>query len=77
MRIFINCVFDCGQFLREDSHAMDKERLDHVRILMTTSSLVVVNVVDKILIDGVFLEVKLVEEWGFSLGEDTCLFETA
>lgn len=53
----------------------DKERFDYARILLATSSLEVVNVVDKIMVDGVLLEVKIVEEWGFSLGEDACSLE--
>lgn len=52
---------------------MDKERLDYACILLTTSSLEVVNAIDKILVDGVLLEVKIMEESGFSLGEDACL----
>jgi len=31
--------------------------------------------VDKLLIDGVLVEVKIVEEWGFNIGEYACLFE--
>ena len=44
---------------------MDKEKLDYTRILLATSSLEVYNVVDKILVNGVFLKVKIVKEWGF------------
>jgi len=35
----------------------------------------VVNVTEQILIDGTLTEIKLVEEWGFNMGEDACLFE--
>jgi len=31
--------------------------------------------VDKLLIDGVLVEIKIMEEWGFNIGEDACLFE--
>jgi hypothetical protein len=26
-------------------------------------------------VDGVQVEIKIVEEWGYAMGEDTCLFE--
>jgi hypothetical protein len=31
--------------------------------------------VDNILVDGTLMEVKIIEEWGFNLGENACLFE--
>ncbi|GAU25531.1 hypothetical protein TSUD_280160 [Trifolium subterraneum] len=31
--------------------------------------------VEKVLVDGTLTEIKIVEEWGYALGEDTCLFE--
>ena len=34
-----------------------------------------VNVVEKIQVDGVMLEIKIIKEWGFNMGEDACLFE--
>ena len=34
-----------------------------------------VNVTEQILVDGVTVEVKILEEWGFNMGEDVCLFE--
>ena len=30
---------------------------------------------EKIIVDGVMLEIKIIEEWGFNMGEDACLFE--
>ncbi|MCI78974.1 DUF4283 domain protein, partial [Trifolium medium] len=27
------------------------------------------------MVDGTVVEVKIMEEWGYALGEDTCLFE--
>jgi hypothetical protein len=41
---------------------VDKEKLDYARILLATSSLKVVNTIDNILVDGVLLEVKIVDE---------------
>lgn len=55
VRSFLNC----GPFLRADSHMMDKERLDYTRILLATSSLEVVNAIDKILVDGFYWKLKL------------------
>ncbi|MCI22674.1 DUF4283 domain protein, partial [Trifolium medium] len=31
--------------------------------------------VETVLVDGTLVEVKIVEEWGYTLGEDTCLFK--
>ncbi|MCI81152.1 DUF4283 domain protein, partial [Trifolium medium] len=28
-----------------------------------------------VLVDGTLVEVKIVEEWGYAIREDTCLFE--
>jgi len=40
-----------------------------------TPSLEVVSCVDTFLIDGQLVKVKIIEEWGFNIGEDVCLFE--
>ena len=79
------CVFYCGSYLRTASCSLEKEQFDYVRVLVATSSLDIIFVVDKLLIDdpskrkllidNVLTEVKIVEEWGFSIGEDACLFE--
>ena len=31
--------------------------------------------VDKLLVDGNLVEIKIIEEWGLNIGEDACLFE--
>jgi hypothetical protein len=49
--------------------------LDFTRILIATSDLSIVNRVERVLVDGVQVEIKIVEEWGYAMGEDTCLFE--
>jgi len=69
------CVMECGRYLRTDSCSLKKERFDFARVLVSTSSLEIISLVDKLLIDGILVEVKIVEEWGFSIGEDACLFE--
>ncbi|MCI78834.1 sulfate transporter, partial [Trifolium medium] len=63
------------RFLRADSCSADKDRLDFARVLVATSDLEIVNKVETVLVDGIMVEVKIVEEWGYALGEDTCLFE--
>jgi hypothetical protein len=42
---------------------------------LATSSLEVINFTERILIDGVLVELKIIVEWGFTLGEDACLLE--
>jgi len=69
------CVLDCGRYLRTDSCSLSRERFDYARVLIATSSLDVVNVTENILIDGESVEIKIVEEWGFNMGEDVCLYE--
>lgn len=54
---------------------MDRERFDYARVLVSTSMLEILNIVDKVLVDGVLVEVKTIEECVFNLGEDACLFE--
>ncbi|MCI22292.1 sulfate transporter, partial [Trifolium medium] len=69
------CVLDCGRFLRADSCSTDKDRLDFARVLIATSDLEIVKRVETVLVDGILVEIKIVEEWGYAIGEDTCLFE--
>jgi hypothetical protein len=69
------CVFDCGRFVRADSCSAEKDRLDFARVLIATSDLSIVNRVERVLVDGTQVDIKIVEEWGYALGEDTCLFE--
>jgi len=69
------CGFECGRYLRSDNASLARERFDYARILISTTSLEVVNVTEKFLVDGVMVEIKIVEEWGFNMGDDTCLFE--
>jgi hypothetical protein len=69
------CVFDCGRFLRADSCSADKDRLDFARVLIATADLDIVTKLERVLVDGAMVEIKIVEEWGYAMGEDTCLFE--
>ncbi|PNX71916.1 hypothetical protein L195_g027802, partial [Trifolium pratense] len=69
------CVLDCGRYLRTDCCSAEKDRLDFARVLIATPSLDIINSVESILVDGGQVEVKIVEEWGYALGEDSCLVE--
>jgi len=69
------CVYDCGCLLRVDDVTVEKEQFDYARVLIATTSLEVINISAKIMVDGVIFDFKIIEEWGFSLGEDACLFD--
>lgn len=47
----------------------------YARILVATSSLEVVNGVEKIVVDGEVVEIKIIEEYGFNIGDDVCLYD--
>lgn len=55
-------VLDCGRFLRLDNSTVAKDRFDYARVLLATSSLDVINFSEKILIDGVVVDLKIIEE---------------
>jgi hypothetical protein len=67
------CVFDCGRFLRADNYTVEKDILDFARVLIATSSLDVVKRVERLLVDGIIVDVQVIEEWGYDLGDDACL----
>ena len=69
------CVYDCGRLLRMDDITLDRDRFDYARILVATRSLDIINQVASIVVDGVPLEFKIIEEWGYSVGEDSCLVD--
>ena len=54
---------------------MDHERINYARILVSTTSVEVLNKSVAILVDGKKYDIKLVEEWGCNLGEDAFLTE--
>ncbi|WJX65942.1 hypothetical protein P8452_50550 [Trifolium repens] len=62
-------------FIRADSCSAEKDRLDFARVLIATSDLAIVSRVERVLVDGAQVVIKIVEEWGYAMGEDTCLFE--
>jgi hypothetical protein len=67
------CVFDCGRFIRADKYTVDKDRLDFARVLISTSSLEVVKRVERLLVDDSVVDVQVIEEWGYDMGDDACL----
>ncbi|XP_045830922.1 uncharacterized protein LOC123922227 [Trifolium pratense] len=75
VEFFKLCVLDCGRFLRTDGCSVEKDKLDFARVLIATPNLDIINSVESILVDGGQVDVKIVEEWGYALGEDYCLVE--
>jgi hypothetical protein len=69
------CVMDVGRFVRADACTVDKTRIDFARILISTTQLDIVNSSSDFIIDGGNYSIKLVEEWGWNLGEDAFLSE--
>jgi hypothetical protein len=73
--LFKFAIFECGRFLRLDDSTVAKDRFDYARALLATLSLEIINFSERILIDGVMVDLKIIEEWGFAIGEDACLLE--
>ena len=71
------CVYDSGRLLKIDDITLDRDRFDYARVLVATSSLEIIKAEANIMVDGVLFEFKIVEEWGFAVGEDACLFDEA
>ena len=69
------CVLDCGRLLRVDDITVDRDRFHYARILLSNSSLEIINTGARIMVDRVLFDFQIIEEWGFSLGEDACLFD--
>lgn len=60
--IFESLVACLGSFISTDTNTMEKKRLDVARVLIRTSSWEAVNRVIKVRINGVFFNVRLLEE---------------
>lgn len=74
INFFKLCILNCGRLLRLDELTLEKQRLDYARVLIATSSLEMINTTSSIVVDGVVLELNIIEEeWGFDLREDACL----
>lgn len=75
MSFFELCSKACGKFLKADECSVEKSRLDFARVLVSTSSLEVLNVTSSILVDGLPYTLKFVEELGYYLGENAFLVD--
>jgi len=71
------CVYDSGRLLKIDDITLDRDRFDYARVLVATSSLDIIKTEANILVDGVLFDFKIVEEWGFAVVDDACLFDEA
>jgi hypothetical protein len=69
------CVLDCDSFLRTDNCSLNRERFDYARVLVSTTSLDVVNVTEQLIVDGTSVDIKIVEEFGFNIADDVCLYD--
>ena len=69
------CVMDCGHLLKIDDITLERDRFDYARILLSITSLEVINTEAQIMVDGVLFDLRVIEEWGYSLGEDACLLD--
>jgi hypothetical protein len=65
--LFKLCILDCGCYLRAVSYTIDKARLDYARVLIATYAMEVIKGVEKLLVDGVMVEITIMEEWGYAL----------
>lgn len=73
--LFKLCVLECGDYLRTDDMTLERGRFDYARVLISTPSLDIVSCVEKMVIDGILVEIKIIEDWGLNIGEDACLFD--
>jgi hypothetical protein len=69
------CVLDCGSFLCADSFTIDKVKLDYAIVLIATSAMEVIKGEAERQIDDVLVKIKVMEDWGYTLGEDSCLLK--
>ena len=65
------CVMGSGRFIRSNECTVDKARLDFERILISKNLIEIVNTTVDCVIDGCKYGIKLVEECGCCLGEDS------
>ena len=69
------CVYDCGRLPKIDDITLDRDSFDYARVLVSTSSLNLINSEASILVDGALLQFRIMEEWGVAIGEDACLVD--
>jgi hypothetical protein len=68
IEFFKLCVYDCGRLMRVDDFTLDKVRFDYARVLISTTSLEILNTEAKVMVDGEVFDFHIIEEWGFLLG---------
>lgn len=56
--------------MRLDDFIVEKQRFDYSRVLLSTTSLEIIDTEAKILVDGVLYDFKIIEEWGFSFDDE-------
>jgi hypothetical protein len=63
------------RFLKTDNCSLNRERFDYARVLIATSSLYVIDMSAKIIVDWSEVDIKDIEEYGFNIGDDVCLYD--
>ncbi|PNX60631.1 hypothetical protein L195_g052029 [Trifolium pratense] len=63
------------QFFKLYSDSVEKGRLDFARVLIATTDLDIIKRSESVLVNGTPVVIKIVEECGYTMGEDACLFE--
>lgn len=56
------CVSKCGRFVRSDKCTVDRARLDFARVLISTTSIEVINSIIEVVVDRRLYLLKFVEE---------------
>ena len=56
-----------------DEFTLDTVRFDYARVLISTSSVEILNTGSKVMVDGEIFYFKIIEEWEFAIGNDACL----
>jgi hypothetical protein len=75
MEFFKLYVLDYDRLLCMHDISLERDKFDYARVLIVTSSLEVLNRTIFLLVDDTLMEIKVIKESGFNIGEDTCLYE--
>lgn len=68
-------MLDSRRFLKTDNCSLNRERFDYAIVLIATSSLEVIDTSEKIIVDGLIVDIKIIGEYGFNIGDDVCLYD--
>lgn len=55
--------------------SLERGRCDYASVLLSTPSLDIVSRVERLSIDGQLVDIKIIKEWGYNIGEDVCIFD--